>query len=675
MPRLRLVPALLLTLGVSASSALPARADAWVQPTAEELSMTSAPEAPGAPAIYLLREQITEDNLHMYSVHGRIKVLTDAGKDQSNIEIQYLRGSYRVAYNVDEVAGRTIHPDGTVIPFTGKPYEKLIVKQGGKRYMAKVFSLPDVTPGSILEYRYKIRYDDSIVFAPDWYVQDQFFTRKVHYQWKPTERMLTTGGEREQTVSTIAWAPILPVGAEVKRIRDPQQKLTLELTANNIPAIAHEEHMAPLNSFSYRVLFYYTPYHTSEEFWKSEGKYWAKKEDRFIGPGNGIKAAVNELVAPSDTPEQKLHKLYAAVQKMENTDDTRSHTSQENKTEGVGEIHSADDVWRSKRGSGDQLTEVFLGLARAAGFKAYPAMVTRRDRSFFFSQFLNIQQLDDELAIVNVNGKEQFFDPGVRFCPYGQLAPQHLQASGIRETDGGSELVTSPAESYKVAHMTRVGDLTMDEHGVVSGTLTLTYGGSPALHWRHLYAETDEPEVRHRLTEHLEHLLPGGMSVKLSSLTALQDPEQPLVAKFEISGAAGSPTGKRLLVPADLFESSNRSEFPHEKRETPIAFDYPTFVQDAVRIKLPANMAVESMPTEQRATLKNAAAYALTTQSQPSSFLIRRDFILGEVLYPVSQYADLRKFFQSMETSDQQTVVLKLNASGGAEKASIDPAH
>jgi hypothetical protein len=43
-----------------------ARAQQWTAPTAEELSMTSQPEVPGAAAVYLFKEEITDDKLHMW---------------------------------------------------------------------------------------------------------------------------------------------------------------------------------------------------------------------------------------------------------------------------------------------------------------------------------------------------------------------------------------------------------------------------------------------------------------------------------------------------------------------------------------------------------------------------------------------------------------------------------
>ena len=84
-PRLLLVVSASLLLAVSA---VPARAaDKWTTPTPEELSMTSQPQVPGAAAVVLFREEISDDNLSKHSVYVRIKVLTEAGKSQADVEL------------------------------------------------------------------------------------------------------------------------------------------------------------------------------------------------------------------------------------------------------------------------------------------------------------------------------------------------------------------------------------------------------------------------------------------------------------------------------------------------------------------------------------------------------------------------------------------------------------
>jgi len=639
------------------------RADQWTAPTQEELSMTSQPQVPGAAAVYLFREEITEDKLHMWSVYARLKVLTEKGKEYANVELKYASERGGGGYSIADIAGRTIHPDGTIIPFTGKPYQKLIEKTQDTKYMAKVFTLPDVEVGSIIEYRYTIRYDDNYFISPRWYIQSELYTRKAHYLWRPTSEQLVSKDDRGQLTNSIAWFPVLPADTQIKQTRLPSNgmedgQLILELNVHDIPPAPEEEYMPPLNSFSYRVLFYYTPYRTIDEFWKSEGKYWSKRRDKFVGPGQKVTAAVRDLTAPSDTQDQKLRKLYAAVMQLENTDFTRERTATEDKAQGLGEIHNTDDILERKRGTGDQLTELFVAMARAAGMKAYLMYVTNRDRSIFVKNFLSLSQLDDYIAIVNVDGKEQFFDPGSRYCPYGHLAWKHTYVSGIRQNDNGTAMGEAPAESYKASRIERIGDLAMDEHGVVTGSLKMTYTGAPALNWRHRALTGDDASLRRELRTTVERMLPGSMDVQVTSIEKLEDYEQPLVVRYSVKGPIGSSTGKRLLVPNDIFLSNSKPAFPHEKREVPIDFHYPYITQDAVRITYPAAIKVESSPAPDKFQFQSFAAYSLSSISSGNSITMRRDFLLGEPIYLTKEYSDLRTFYNKFETKDQESIVL-----------------
>ena len=651
---------------LSALISLPAVAHAdqqWTPPTPEELSMTSQPQVPGASAVYLNREETTDDKLHMFSIYVRLKVLNELGKEFGNVELQYAHLSGG-SLNVEDIQGRTIHPDGTIIPFSGKPYDKLVEKTQGVKFMAKVFSLPDVEVGSILEYRYKLRLDDNWFMAPRWYIQSNLFTRKAHYSWRPTDHQLITSDDRGQVTNAVAWTPILPTGTELKQTRLPPTEtghdgqLIFDLDMQNVPPAPDEEYMAPVSSFTYRVLFYYTPYRTGDEFWKNEGKHWAKLRDKYIGPGPIVSAAVKDIVSPSDTAEQKLRKLYAAVMKLENTSYTRQHTSAEEKAQGFKEIHTADDVWTRKRGTDDQIAGLFVAMARAAGFKAYLGAITNRQRSLFTKSYLSLSQLDDTIAIVNVDGKEQFFDPGTRYCPYGHLSWQHAVASGIRQTEGGSDFFFTNGEPYTFSRVQRLADLSFTSEGALSGSITMIYTGDPALRWRHRSLEGDSASLEREIRTSVERLVPSGVEVKVTSVDKLDDYEQPLVAKLEVKGTLGSSTGKRVLLPGDIFESNSKPAFPHEKRDIPVYFEFARITQDAVRIKFPATLAIESLPSAEKTDFEKQIAYTLSTESTATTVTVRRTYALANLVFQPDKYPTLRTFYSKMETKDQENVVL-----------------
>ena len=86
--------------------------------------MTSVAEHPGAPAVILLREEVDDDMNNMEFVHERLKILTEAGREYANIEIPYSRRSFKVG----GISGQTTHADGSVVPFEGKPFDKVVLK-------------------------------------------------------------------------------------------------------------------------------------------------------------------------------------------------------------------------------------------------------------------------------------------------------------------------------------------------------------------------------------------------------------------------------------------------------------------------------------------------------------------------------------------------------------------
>ena len=658
------------------SVATPAMRAQFTPPTPAELAMTSIPQVPNAPAVYLFREETTEDALRMHSFYVRLKVLTEGGKDYANVELPFYSNG---GNTVDAISGRTIQPDGTIVPFTGKPYDKLIERGQGQQVKAKVFTLPAVQVGSILEYRYKIRYDDQYLQSPQWYIQSPLYTMAAHYNWKPTSSIVVSSDDRGEVQSSIAWTPLLPPGAEVKQsaITGANQLrqfgsnagggTQLDLVVHDIPPLPHEANMPPINSLSYRVLFYYTSYKTANEYWTREGKRWAKDRDKFIGPGSAVKTAVKELVAPGDTDEQKLKKIYDAVMALDNTNYSRGHDTQEDRAAGLKPVASTDDILIRKRGTDDQLAELFVAMVRAAGMKAYLMAVSNRSERLFLPAYLSMYQLNDYIAIVPVNGKDVFFDPGERFCTFEHLAWQHTLTGGLRETDQGAAIASTPSEPYTASTIKRVGDLVLDDHGVASGSITLTYTGAPAMSWRHDALRGDETSLKGELRRHLERELPGGMEVRVTDVANLTDADKPLIVKYEVKGAVGTATGKRLLVPGSLFEVNARPRFTPVKRELAVDMEYPDVIQDAVRFKYPSSLTVESAPGADAGKMGNFAAYSFSSKPGDNAITLFRNLTVGKTFFSPEEYPELRAFYGKLDARQGETLVLTRSEAAGAK--------
>ena len=640
------VSLLFLSLSILPSAALAAD---WQQPTPDELKMTSEPAAPNADAVYLYREETTDDKLHVESVYVRIKILRDEGKKYGDVEII---GSSNYS-GITDIQGRTIHSDGTAIPITGKPYEKLFFKTAKMQYRAKVFSLPDVETGSILEYRYKLRYDDNSVISPTWNIQQPIYIRKAHYHFVPTEREVLSHVDKGSATTQIAYSQMLPKDDKVVLTRD-----VYDLDVKNIPALPREEYEPPMGAFAYRVRFYYTSVRTPQEFWNSYGKSWSHDVDKFAAPSPAINDAAKELTSGATTQDEKLNKLYDAVMKLENTRYSREHSQDENRAEGIKHIKSASDVLALKRGSPDELAMLFLALARAAAFHAEAMAVVNRSRDFFQQNYLNGDQFDDLIIFVTVDGKERAFDPGERYATYGTLQWTHTLAGGLRQQDGHTAITNSPGIGYKDTIVQRVADLTLASDGTVTGTATIVLTGQNAMRWRQRALEGDQVELKKGFEDQLQPDLPPGIMIHTDHFLGLDEEGTNLVVRMNVGGSLGTATGKRIFLPLSIFAAGGRDPFASSHREEPIDLQFPFLEKDQVTLHVPAEFQVESVPTDARVDLPQNAVYLSVAKASGQTITYERNLIMANILFTAAEYDKLKGFFDDVSNKDRAQAVL-----------------
>ena len=630
------------TLLVVAATSLALHAQ-FQDPTPEELKMTSDPKAPGAPAVYLYREEITEGANGLSTIYARIKVLTEKGKELASVEVPFLRG----AAKVEKVEGRTVHPDGAIVPLNVKPEELVVVK--GKHFQVDTiaFTLPDVEVGSILEYRLHIRFKDEAPL-PSWELQTSYFIHKEHF-------FFDSGQMR-----SILWSGLTAVttpSSSLAKVEDKKKRFTVDLT--DVPPAPDEDWMPPTNTIRWRVEFFYTEVNTVDAYWKSELASWALGIERYLALSGTIKKAAGSIVSPDDNDEQKARKLYAAVMKLDNTDFSREKSEAERKKDKLKEIHSNDDVWKNQGGDGNDLVLLYAALARAAGLKAWVMWIVDRDRAICYSAFLSTSQLDDSIVIVNLGGKEVYLDPGQKDCPFGVLDWRHTLAGGIRESGTGPQIGQTPALTYKQNAANYIADLTVDADGNMQGSARITFNGSDALHWRQKALENDVEEVQKQFIEDLEGDLPEGVTATFDRFVGLDDYESKLMAIVNLSGSLGTPTGKRMILPGLFFETRAKHPFvAQDKRTTLIDVHFPRLETDDVVYHLPPGYTVESAPHTADVTWPGNALLRINSAAKEDQLEVGRLFARNFTLLGPEDYNNLHDFYLKLAAADQQQIVL-----------------
>jgi hypothetical protein len=629
----------------------------WPPIPKTELELKDEPSNPGASAILLLREVHSDDRHGVETQYYRIKVFTEEGRKYADVEIPYFEKLFRI----ENVRARTVQPDGRTVDFGGQVFDKLVVKSKKLKFQAKTFTLPEVRPGSILEYGYTIRWSREtpdillnpgryVVYNPDamlttrWIIPQELYTRRARFSLLPFH------------TANLCWSTNLPADNRPRQQPDGMVQLEVE----GIPAFVAEEDMPPGDTVKGRVDFFYgIRFGSAESFWAHRAEILAEAVDKFIGESKSIKRTVSEVTAPNDPPEVKLRKLYARAQQIRFLSFEHSRTAKEEDRENLKKNKNAEDILKHQYAAANEINLLFVAFARAAGFYSAPVWVAARDRAPFEMETPDVSQLNAMVVLVKTGGEDYYLDPATLYCPFNLLPWSEEGASGLEARVLAGGLVTTPPPRSRDAITERKAWLQLDPAGNVEGKVQVSFAGQGALVRRLEYHESDEAGRRKALEDEAKSWLPAGSTVELKTAGSWDQAEEPLRAEFTVKiPSYATITGRRLLLSLSVFQANDKNSFQAAKRVYPIDFSYPYQVNDEVNLQLPAGLKIESAPPA-RTLEVSYGHYARSYQGQPGALQLQREFVLDGYYFETDLYPSLQSFFNGVRARDEDQTVLQ----------------
>ena len=622
--------------------------DDWLPITAADLALKDNPASPGAHAMILYRSSDMDSKESSVREYVRVKIFTQEGANEADVELPF----NKQLTNILDIRGRTIHPDGSIVNFEGKPFEKTIVKASGVKYLAKTFTLPDVHPGSIIEYKFREQSDSNYYVNESWTITSHLYTRDAHFTIRPDS-------------STYA-APLMyrQYGLPANVAPAKQSNGTYTMDIHDVAGLQEEEYMPPERVLQVHVDFYYVnptdpQKETQAAFWNRKGKAWSEEVDRFINKKGALEADLSQTVKADDPPDVKVRKIYARVQKIRNLSMEDAKSEKEQKQEQLKLNNNVEDVLKHNYASVRQLNYTFVGLARAAGFSASEVFVAPRYVTFFFPEMEDTSQVSDDIVWVHAGTQDYYLDPAASTYPFGILPWYETDTRGIRCSKTGGEVVSVPPSPPTQATTVRTAELEIDSDGEATGKLHVEFTGPLAAERREQHREEDEAGRRKSLGDEIQGWLPAGSSFEVTAITDWENKEVPL----HVEGTAkvpnfGTAAGRRMLVPASPFQVRQATAFQAEKRLYPIYFNCPSEEIDDVKLHIPTELKIESVPPA-RHVKPGVVSYEISAAQQGSVVEVKRVLVLDGLGFPVASYPALRNFFNTVKTNDDAQIVLQ----------------
>jgi len=621
------------------------KAEEWLPVSTEDLQMKDFAARPGAPAVILYRRVEGDDNKMWEKHYVRIKILRDEGMKYANVET----AAYEDFFKISDVKARVIQVDGSIVPYTGQPLEK-VAKYKSVRVLSKSFVLPDVRIGSIIEYQYRVEWEYHIQMPTRWLLEADLYTREAHFSFKP---LLGSG---------YAWTTFA-VGEQLGASpRDEGRVRGVTLDIKNVEPFEREPMMPPEREVRSWVQFYYVyNIRSAEEFWSERARANAKGIEAYLSHHSVVDREVASTISTGDSTEQKLRKLYSRVRQVRNISYEQEKTAKEGKREKYGS-DDIDEVIRRAYGAHWEMARLMVAFARAAGFEANVVRVAERDYQFFHREIPAWSQLNDEVAYVRADSKDYWFDPGTPFCPFGVLPWEDTSTTGLKATADGGVWVQMPDPKPEDATQSRVADLQLASNGSASGELVLTLDGRLAFERRLDKRFDDDAQRKKDLQNEVEAALANGAKAELIRMEHWNDENEPLVLTFKITlPNLAAVTGSRMFLPVGIFTGEYQSPLTHKERYLPIYFSYPFTTRDEVNVSVPGAAKVASVPDPRNSQMRfGTYGSGGEANSDGKKLHFKRSLTLNVVQMDASEYGNLRKFYSTATAADQEQAIIKI---------------
>ena len=586
-------------------------------------------------------------NLYHYV---RLKIFTERGVEQhGKVDIYYFNRT-----NISSIAARTIKSDGSIIELKKDAiFDREVVKQSGFKVKAKNFALPAITPGCIVEYRWKESRPASAYMRLQ--LQREYPIQQVRYYIRPAGDVLLETGAAQGMRSVTFHGQTTPF------VKEPNGfSLT---TAANVPAFKEEARMPPEDQVRAWMLIYYSSRDkvVPQEYWKATGKRLHENFKGLMKVNDDVKKAAATIVADATEPEQKLQRILEFCRtKIKNIfADTEKMTEEERKK--LKENKSPADTLNRAYGTSHDIDMLFGALALAAGFDTRAINLPDRSDIFFDPNFPDDYFLNAIDIAVKVGDKWQIFDPSSKYVPYGMLRWQQEGVQGLLADPKELAFVTTALSPAEKSSIKRHGKFRLSEDGTLDGTIRLEYTGHLAIREKEELDEKSEAEREEALRNLVKKRL-GEVEITDIKLENLTDPFKPVVYsyKLKLPGYA-ERTGKRLFIQPAFFQKGIAPLFSTSTRQHDIYFNYAWLEDDSINIELPEGYALDNAESPTSFALGQAGDYKvrLAITKDAKTLIYERKFKFEGMLFPKNTYADLKGAFDMIHQQDNHAVTLK----------------
>ncbi|TPW17249.1 MAG: hypothetical protein FD129_450 [bacterium] len=619
--------------------------------------MTSWPDDPEATAVILEDvgevEFVGDFNLVLKRFR-RIKVLSrSAYDDWGTITIPYYAKDG--GQKVESIQGMTTNREGDgSITHAHLEDESIFTEDVDRTYRQIRFTMPDLRPGCIIEYRYTVK-SRGATFLNSWEFGASQPTRRSEFVATIPDNleyiMVKLGMTRfsSETKKKAGWPSRLDGYESALKYGVGQTRYSW--TMNNVPAIREAEFITTTGDYIPRVRF-----QLSRWSWPgSEGvdviKNWETIARDYRDNMRSCPAAegvAKKLARDIADPRERMVAIFKYVRRTMSVD--RSGTG------GGANLCAA---FKARKGTTEDIATLLTTMLQKADLQAFPVLISTRKNGKPIDIYPMASQFNRVLTLVLIDDREYLLDASDPQRPMGLLPMEAMNGTGFVADPDDPRWVDIPAGNSRTVVAARAA---ISDEGAVSGFLKSASTGYAALQARHELLEESEDEFVARVWT--SRFKTG--TVDSATVAGKDSLDMPLVTSVHFSDAATVDPNTRRIYCGPVFGNAAHENPFRPGRILPADFGFTLEKSYTLTLDLPEGYALETIPKDIRFVLPDSAGYLMReVDVVPGQVHFHRELVLARPRFETNHLEPLRQCYDRLIAIDSEQFVLVKHSTAG----------
>lgn len=571
-------------------------------------------------------------------VHERIKIYNKEGFEYATNQINLFKGR-----SAKEVVGRikacTYNLENNQVVKTELDKDQVFKTEMSYNYDQVKFTMPNVKEGSVIEFKYKVtspfiwnidefkfQYDIPIkrieaeIKTPDGFNFKETRKGYVLFYGKKSKSYNSTNA----TTYRLDNVPALKTESYVDNIDNYRAGVMFELVSIEIPGIAYRHYAST---------------------WSDVAKTIGNSEDykNKLDKTRNFDVFLDDLLTDKPNKTEKMKAVFQYV---------KDHIIWNN-MDGKYFYYGIKKALKEKKGNVADVNLTLVGMLRYAGINANPLVISTKDN--IIPLFPTEERLNYVIAYAVIDDKKYFLDATDEFSDINILPIKDYNWKGIlidnRNMKWNSISLSEPdkaSEQYII-------NTTLNEEGVIEGTLNSRYTKHSAFKFRKRYKNQDLDGFIAKREELFHNIEISDYKVKNTDVS-----EGFVVESFEfLYEDAADITGDKIYLSPMMFLKIDENPFKLEEREFPIDFGFPFADKYSVTISFPEGYKPESIPEPILLKIPDdLGSFKFMTNVVGNKIQLMVNFEINKAIIPADKYLFLKQFFNQMITKEAEQIVL-----------------